>query len=75
MSRIARKVKEKRLFKIINHYLEVGITAEVVVSQHRKGTPRRGPFSPLFSNILLDDFDKDLARRGHKLCRSADDCR
>jgi len=74
MSRIARKVKDKRLLKLIRRYLEAGIMAGGVVSQHREGTPQGSPLSPLLSNILLDDLDRELARRGHKFCRYADDC-
>jgi RNA-directed DNA polymerase len=74
MSRVARRIEDKRLLKLIRRYLEAGIMVEGVVEQHREGTPQGSPLSPLLSNILLDDLDKELARRGHVFCRYADDC-
>jgi RNA-directed DNA polymerase len=74
MSRIARKVKDKRLLGLIRRYLQAGVLAGGVVSQRTEGTPQGGPLSPLLSNILLDDLDKELERRGHVFCRYADDC-
>ena len=73
MSRVARKVKDKRVLKLIRAYLEAGILDNGIVTASAKGTPQGGPLSPLLSNILLDDFDKELERRGHKFCRYADD--
>jgi RNA-directed DNA polymerase len=73
MARLGRKVKDKRLKRLINAYLKAG----VMVGDHRepteKGTPQGGPLSPLLSNILLNDLDKELERRGHRFCRYADD--
>ena len=74
MSRVARCVKDKRVLKLIRAFLEAGIMFAGVVSSHKEGTPQGGPLSPLLSNILLDDLDKELERRGHRFCRYADDC-
>ncbi len=73
MSRVARKVKDKRLLRLIRRYLNAGIMQEGMVSQREVGMPQGSPLSPLLSNILLDDFDKELERRGHRFCRYADD--
>jgi RNA-directed DNA polymerase len=73
MSRVARKVKDKRLLKLIRRYLTAGIMRAGLVSQREAGTPQGSPLSPLLSNILLDEFDKELERRGHRFCRYADD--
>lgn len=73
MSRVARKVKDKRVLKLIRAYLEAGIMDNGVVTVSRKGTPQGGPLSPLLSNILLNDFDRELEKRGHRFCRYADD--
>jgi len=74
MSRIARKIKDKRVLKLIRRYLQAGVLANGVVSPRSEGTPQGSPLSPLLSNIMLDDLDKELERRGHKFCRYADDC-
>ena len=74
MSRVARKVKDKRLLKLIRRYLQAGLMTDGVVSQRVAGTPQGGPLSPLLSNVLLDDLDRELERRGHCFCRYADDC-
>ena len=74
MSRVARKVKDKRVLGLIRRYLQAGVLADGVVSQRTEGTPQGGPLSPLLSNILLDDVDKELESRGHVFCRYADDC-
>jgi RNA-directed DNA polymerase len=73
MARVARKVKDKRLLKLIRAYLNAGIMVEGVVQPRDEGTPQGGPLSPLLSNVLLDDLDKELERRGHRFCRYADD--
>ena len=73
MSRIARKVKDKRVLKLIRAYLESGICEGGMTTARRTGTPQGGPLSPLLSNILLDDLDKELEQRGHAFCRYADD--
>ena len=74
MVRVARRVKDKRLLRIIGRYLKAGIMIGGVIHDHEEGTPQGGPLSPLLSNILLDDLDKELERRGHRFCRYADDC-
>ena len=73
MSRVARKIKDKRLLKLIRRYLSAGIMSEGLVSVREAGTPQGSPLSPLLSNVLLDDFDQELERRGHHFCRYADD--
>ena len=74
MSRLARRIKDKRVLRLIRRYLQAGMMEGGLVSQRREGTPQGGPLSPLLSNILLDELDKELERRGHKFCRYADDC-
>jgi RNA-directed DNA polymerase len=74
MSRVARKVKDKRVLRLIRGYLQAGIMDSGLVEPSREGTPQGGPLSPLLSNILLDELDKELERRGHLFCRYADDC-
>jgi RNA-directed DNA polymerase len=74
MSRVARKVKDGRVLTLIRRYLEAGMMSEGVVSARTEGTPQGGPLSPLLSNILLTDLDRELERRGHRFCRYADDC-
>ena len=73
MSRVARKVGDKRVLRLIRRYLQAGIMEGGLVSQPTMGTPQGGPLSPLLSNILLDDLDKELERREHNFCRYADD--
>jgi len=74
MSRVARKVKDKRVLKLIRAYLTAGVMTEGVVVRTSIGTPQGGPLSPLLANILLDDLDKELEKRGHRFVRYADDC-
>jgi len=74
MSRVARKVRDERVLKLIRRYLEAGLMADGIVSARTEGTPQGGPLSPLLSNILLTDLDRELERKGHKFCRYADDC-
>jgi RNA-directed DNA polymerase len=74
MARVARKVKDKRVLRLIRRYLQAGIMDGGLVEPSREGTPQGGPLSPLLSNILLDELDKELERRGHSFCRYADDC-
>jgi len=74
MSRIARKVNDKRILRLIRRYLQAGIMAGGVVSARSEGTPQGGPLSPLLSNIILDELDKELEKRGHAFVRYADDC-
>jgi RNA-directed DNA polymerase len=74
MARVARKVKDKRVLKLIRRYLESGVLINGVKIASDEGTPQGGPLSPLLANIMLDDLDKELERRGHRFCRYADDC-
>ena len=73
MSRVARKIEDKRLLHLLRRFLEAGMMSGGVVSPRAEGTPQGGPLSPLLSNVLLDDLDKELERRGHRFVRYADD--
>ena len=70
MARVARIVKDKQVLRLIRCYLQAGLLEGGIVSIRQEGTPQGGPLSPLLSNILLDEFDKELERRGHRFCRS-----
>ena len=74
MSRLARRIGDKRLLRIVRGFLEAGMMQSGVVVERHEGTPQGGPLSPLLANLLLDDLDKELERRGHRFCRYADDC-
>jgi len=74
MSRLGRKIKDKRLKRLINAFLKAGVQCAEGILLTGKGTPQGGPLSPLLSNILLDDLDTELERRGLRFCRYADDC-
>ena len=74
MARLARRIGDKRLLRIIRRLLEAGMMQNGVCIERREGTPQGGPLSPLLANLLLDDLDKELERRGHRFCRYADDC-
>lgn len=74
MARVAKKVADRRVLRLIRRYLQAGLMLGGVETQRTEGTPQGGPLSPLLSNILLDDLDKELERRGHAFCRYADDC-
>jgi RNA-directed DNA polymerase len=74
MARIARRIGDKRLLRIIRRFLEAGMMQSGVVIERHEGTPQGGPLSPLLANLLLDDLDKELEKRGHRFCRYADDC-
>lgn len=74
MARVARRVKDKRVLGLIRRYLQVGMMADGMATRQTEGTPQGSPLSPLLSNILLDELDKELERRGHSFCRYADDC-
>ena len=74
MAKIGRKVRDWRVKKLIRRYLRAGVLSGGVVSVPQKGTPQGGPLSPLLSNIVLDELDRELERRGHSFCRYADDC-
>ena len=73
MGRLARRIEDKRVLRVIRGYLKAGIMVNGVVQERWEGTPQGGPLSPLLSNILLDELDKELERRGHRFCRYADD--
>jgi RNA-directed DNA polymerase len=74
MARLARHVSDKRLLRIVRRFLEAGMMWNGVCVERYEGTPQGGPLSPLLANLLLDDLDKELKRRGHRFCRYADDC-
>jgi RNA-directed DNA polymerase len=74
MARIAQRVSDKRMLKLIRAFLEAGVLEGGLVSPVGEGTPQGGPLSPLLSNIVLDQLDQELERRGHKFARYADDC-
>jgi RNA-directed DNA polymerase len=74
MARVARKVKDKRMLKLVRGFLNAGAMENGLVSPRLEGTPQGGPLSPLLSNIMLDDLDNELERRGLSFCRYADDC-
>ena len=73
MHRVARKVRDKRLLKLIGRFLRAGVMVNGRLQQTRKGVPQGGPLSPLLANIVLDDLDKELERRRHRFVRYADD--
>jgi len=73
MARVARWVKDKRVLRLIRRYLRAGVMEDGVMSPRAEGTPQGGPLSPLLSNVLLDEWDKELERRGHRFVRYADD--
>jgi RNA-directed DNA polymerase len=74
MARVARRVKDKKILLLIRRYLQSGVMEDGLVKPTEEGTPQGGPLSPLLSNIMLDDFDKELERRGLRYVRYADDC-
>jgi RNA-directed DNA polymerase len=74
MDRVERKVKDVRITRLIRRYLEAGVMENGLTTASVEGTPQGGPLSPLLSNVLLDDLDKELERRGSAFCRYADDC-
>jgi len=74
MDRLAKRIADKRVLRLIRRYLKAGILAHGVHSERFEGTPQGGPLSPLLANVLLDEVDRELERRGHKFVRYADDC-
>ena len=74
MSRVARRIDDKRLLQLIRRYLKAGMMRGGLVSVRAEGAPQGGPLSPILSNIMLDDLDRELEKRGHAFCRYADDC-
>jgi RNA-directed DNA polymerase len=74
MARVARRIGDKRLLRVIRRFLQAGMMQDGVCVARDEGTPQGGPLSPLLANLLLDDLDRELERRGHCFCRYADDC-
>src|SRR5262245_19149085 len=74
MGQIAKRVEDKRLLKLIRAFLNAGAMESGLVSPSVEGTPQGGPLSPLLSNLVLDELDRELERRGHRFVRYADDC-
>jgi RNA-directed DNA polymerase len=75
MAKLAEKVKDKMVLKLIRKYLQSGVMINGVIRDSKEGTMQGGPLSPLLSNIVLDELDKELERRGHRFVRYADDCK
>ena len=73
MYKLSKDIKDKRVLKLIRKYLQSGIMINGIVVSNEEGTPQGGPLSPLLSNIILDELDKELEKRGHRFCRYADD--
>jgi RNA-directed DNA polymerase len=74
MDRLAKRIADKAVLRLIRRYLEAGILSHGVVVERYEGTPQGGPLSPLLANVLLDGVDRELERRGHRFVRYADDC-
>ena len=74
MYKLSKDIKDKRVLKLIRKYLQSGIMINGIVVSNEEGTPQGGPLSPRLSNIMLDELDKELEKRGHRFCRYADDC-
>lgn len=74
MTRVGRRVQDRRVLRLIRSYLDAGIMSDGVCVRTEEGTPQGGPLSPLLANIMLDDLDRLLEKRGHRFCRYADDC-
>jgi group II intron reverse transcriptase/maturase len=74
MSRLEKRIGDRRLLRVIRRYLEAGVMADGVVVERHEGTPQGGPLSPLLANVLLDEVDQALEKSGHAFARYADDC-
>lgn len=74
MARLARRIGDQHLLRMVRRFLQAGILEDGVCVSREQGTPQGGPRSPLLANLLLDELDQELERRGHRFCRYADDC-
>jgi retron-type reverse transcriptase len=74
MERLAKRIADKAVLRLIRCYLEAGVMGHGVVIERYEGTPQGGPLSPLLANVLLDEVDRELERRGRRFVRYADDC-
>jgi len=74
MGKLAKRIADKRMLGLCRRYLEAGIMADGIVVGRQEGTPQGGPLSPILANVLLDEVDKEMEKRGHAFCRYADDC-
>lgn len=74
MARMKQQIGDKRVLRLVNAYLKAGVMVNGVVIETEEGTPQGGPLSPLLSNIVLDELDRELEERGHRFVRYADDC-
>ena len=74
MERLARRVSDTRFLRLVRRFLQAGMMQGGVCARREEGTPQGGPLSPILSNLLLDELDKELEKRGHRFCRYADDC-
>ncbi len=74
MGKLAKRIGDRRVLKLIRRYLEAGMLARGIATERHEGTPQGGPLSPLLANVLLDEVDKELEKRGHAFVRYADDC-
>jgi group II intron reverse transcriptase/maturase len=74
MARMKAEIADKRVLRLVNDYLKAGVMVNGVVMETEEGTPQGGPLSPLLSNVVLDELDRELEKRGHRFVRYADDC-
>jgi len=74
MARMKADIADKRVLRLVNEYLKAGVMETGVITTTERGTPQGGPLSPLLSNIVLDELDRELEKRGHRFARYADDC-
>ena len=74
MARVAARMQDRRVLRLIRSYLTAGVLNSGLFEASREGTPQGGPLSPLLSNLVLDELDRELERRGHQFVRYADDC-
>ena len=74
MGKLAKRIDDRRVLRLVRRYLEAGMLANGIATERHEGTPQGGPLSPLLANVLLDEVDKELEKRGHAFVRYADDC-